>query len=504
MAFETSNFYVGKKYPLSKGEFSVECNIGTGESVTKILSVCLGTGKIVSETLNGVVNFSGNVDVKLVYLGQDGQIGTVCSTCPFSSKFEDEKIENGQKADVYVKIIDYNIESIGGESVKLVVNLQQTGFILASKEIRTIKNEDENVCFKNEDIKIIRFIGSASEEVEVTSEFNVRDKITRILISESNAIIKSVESGSNFVVVSGEVSSRVVYLDDNDKFESGYIYDTFKEEIELDGVTRESLACGSVCVKQESVSCEIVEDEKGCKIAIKVPLCISVSAFNEETMSVIKDLYSTKCETKVTTESFDMSCPCPLEIVEGKIEGSLTLDEDKPRVDKIIFSGGNSVIVTNSYINDGEVFIEGIAKTTVVYLNDEDNSLYSVQIDVPFTLSDKFTYQEGGILVVEAVVGDVDASVRKGRELFYDAKVKASVNYCYDLVGGIISEAEELDEYPPKDYAMEVIFAHSGDELWDVAKYSKVTEAQVISQNSDVSFPLTEDTSLILFYQRVN
>lgn len=503
MAFESNNFYVAKKGSLPKSEFSLECNITAGESVSKVLSVSLGVGKISQEVLSGVVNFSGNVDVKLVYLTGDGQINTVCSTCPFSSKFESDSIENGQTAVVKVKIIDYNIESIGGESVKIVVNLEQSGCVMASKEVKTIRSGDDDVCLKNSDMTIIKYIGSGSEDIEVASEIVVREKITKILLSESSVIIKSCESGQNFVSLSGEVSTRVVYLNDNDKFESGYIYDTFKEEIELDGATRESLVECSATVKQDGVTCEIVEDEKGCKIVVKVPISLSATAFGEGNISVVKDLYSTKCDTKVTTESFDMTYLCPMDIVEGKIEGSLVLEEDKPRVDKILFSGGNSVTVTNSYMQDGEIFIEGIAKTTVVYLNDEDNALYSAEIDVPFSLSDKFNYPEGGLLSVDAIVHDVDVTVRKGRELFYDAKVKANVNYCYDKVDGIISDAVSLEDYQARDYAMEVVFAHAGDELWDIAKHAKVKEEQVSSQNADVVFPLSEDTSLILFYQRV-
>lgn len=503
MAFESNNFYVAKKVGLPKSEFSVECNIGAGENVSKVLSVSLGCGKINSETLNGVVNFSGSIDVKLVFLTDDGQINTVCSSCPFSSKFENENIENGQTAIVKAKIIDYNIESIGGESVKIVVNLEQSGYIIANKEVKTIRNGDDDICLKNDEMTIIKFIGSASENIDVSSEINIRDKIKKIILSESNVIVKSVEGGLNFVTISGEVSTRVVYLNENEKFESGYVYDSFKEEIELEGVTRESLVDGNAQVKQDGVNCEIVEDEKGCKIVVNVPLSLTVTAFGEDTISVIKDLYSTKCETKVTTESFDMTYLCPMELVEGKIEGSLTLDEDKPRVDKIIFSGGNSVTVTNSYISNGEIFIEGIAKTTVIYLNDEDNALYSAQIDVPFNLSDKFNCPEGGLLTVDAMVYDVDVTVRKGRELYYDARIKANVNYCYDKVAGIISEAIALEDYPNKDYAMEVVFAHAGDDLWDIAKNARVKEEQVSTQNADVVFPLAEDTSLILFYQRV-
>ena len=50
---------------------------------------------------------------------------------------------------------------------------------------------------------------------------------------------------------------------------------------------------------------------------------------------------------------------------------------------------------------------------------------------------------------------------------------------------------------------MEVMFARAGEELWDIAKKAKIKEQQILDQNPDVVFPLNEDTTLILFYQKV-
>lgn len=503
MAFEENNFYVARKYELVKSEFAVECNILAGMPVVSVLSISLEGCVQSEETLNGVLNYSGIVDAKLVFLSDDNQINTICCACPFSSKFEGENITTGQSALIDLKVVDYNIESISGDSVKLSVTLNQGGFVIANKEVRTIRNDDDDVCCREDEISIIRYVGSATENIEVSSEINVREKIKKIILTESKAIVKSVESGSNFVTISGDVISRVLYLNENDKFESGYINDSFKEELELEGATRESFVDGKAFVKQDGVSTEIVEDEKGCKIVVKSPLVLSARAYQEEKVAVIRDLYSTKNEIKVTTESFEVSTVCPMELVEGKIEGNLLLDEDKPRVDKIMFCGGNNIIVTNSYVREGEVFVEGIAKTTVVYLNDETNSLHSVQVDVPFTISDKVNFPEEGVISVDAIVCDVDVVVKKGRDLYYDAKVKACVNYCYDNHAGVITEATIGEEYPEKDYAMEVAFAHAGDELWEVAKKLCIKEEQLLAQNPNVIFPLAEDSSLILFYQKV-
>ena len=59
------------------------------------------------------------------------------------------------------------------------------------------------------------------------------------------------------------------------------------------------------------------------------------------------------------------------------------------------------------------------------------------------------------------------------------------------------------EEYGERNYAMEVVFAQKGKDLWDVAKTARVKEEQILAQNPDVVFPTAEDCPLVLFYQRV-
>ena len=504
MAFESNNFNVAKKENLAKSEFNVECNISAGSSVAKILSVSLEGCVENYETLNGVINYSGYIDSKIIFLNEEGEINTICSTCPLSSKFEDEIISNGQTANISLNIIDYNIDSLNGDTIKLTAIVEQSGFIIESRQTDSIKSDDEDICCKNDEISVIKFIGCASSKSEVKTEINSRNKIVKILLTESKAFVKSVEAGVNFVTISGEVVNRVLYLNEDEKFESGYVYETFKEEIELEGTTRDSLVEAEALVRPDQVTSEIVEDDRGVKVVVSSNINFKACAYNEEKVEVVQDLYSTKCDINVTTQSFSMTNVCKMDTIEGKIEGNMVLEDDKPRVDKILFSAGNNAIITNKYVKDGEIFVEGIAKTFVVYLNDETNSINSVQLEVPFSISDKFDGNEAGKIFATAVIYDSDVAVKRGRELFYDAKIKACINYCSDIICGVISEATCLDEYQEKDYAMEVIFAKQGDQLWDIAKKAKIKESQITEQNPDIAFPLNEDTTLILFYQKVS
>lgn len=146
MAFEENNFYVAKKYGLAKSDFTVECNVSAGANVLKVLSLSIDGCVQSLETLNGVLNYSAVVDTKIVFLTDDGQINTVCYACPFSSKFESEEITTGASACIDLKVMDYNIDSINGDNIKISVMLQQSGFIVCNKEIKTIRNDDDNVC----------------------------------------------------------------------------------------------------------------------------------------------------------------------------------------------------------------------------------------------------------------------------------------------------------------------------------------------------------------------
>lgn len=498
-----NNFLVADKIKLEERQFEVECNIDVGSDVKKVLALSCVAVAGENEVLNGVVNYSGTLDLRVIFQNQDGDIDEGNSSCPFSSKFDNQEIMAGGCANILVRVIDYQVTSVSGGEIRVLVTLEEGGFVMGNKEIKSVHADDENICTREEDIKVVRFIGCASDNFTLQSEINLRDRVKKLLTTQSMVSIKSVEAGSNFVSVSGESISRVLYVSENDKFESGYIVDSFKQEIELEGVTRDSMAEAYGSVDMRKTEVEIMEDDKGSRLIIKPYITIKVFACGEEEVGIIKDIYCTKSDLAVTTQSFSNAVPCQTEVIEERIEGSISLDEDAPRVDKILFNGGNSVVITNAFVRDGQLTLEGVARTTVVYLNDETNSLASVQLDFPFTIDDKTDFSEDDQITAVIVMSDVDVVVKKGRDLFFDAKVKATITGCNNRVDGIITEVKEGEEYPERDYAMEVVFARAGDEAWDIAKKVRVKEEQLLSQNEDMIFPLAEDSSLVLFYQKV-
>ena len=299
MSFETNKFCVVKKKRLEKSTFIVECNITNETEIDKILSVCHSANVENVEILNGVANYSGCIDICILYSTIDGEIGTINSSCPFASKFEDSSICVGDKIAIKLSVEDYSVESLTSSNIKLNCTVMQSGQLICNREINKISTNDENMCIKEDEMIINTLVGEAKEVFSVESEYQIKEPIKKILLTESQATIKNVESGVNFVSVTGEVINRILYLTEKDRFESAYTTENFKEEIELEGVTREAVSDAEACVRKNLVKCEVDQDDKGVTVKFVVPVEVRVFSYLERPELIIKDIYCQKCGTKV-------------------------------------------------------------------------------------------------------------------------------------------------------------------------------------------------------------
>jgi len=375
--------------------------------------------------------------------------------------------------------------------------------LITKKEVKSIDCQEDDVCMKNGNLKLDRFVGFGSRENICEDEFVAKANVKKIVSLEPSISIKNLECQNGYTSVSGETITRIIYLTIDDKFESHYLITPFKDEIEVEGVES-----GMVCeckphVRQKGCEAEIIESDKGTKIIVKTPYNLNCYVYNAEEVAVVEDMYSTNSEIMMSSESFDMSSVCKSEVIDTKIDGSLTLGDEKPRVDKVIYNGASSILITNSYVFDGELFIEGIAKTTVVYLNDDEGTLNSVEIEIPVAINEKTNARNDAKVCSDAVIYDTDVVVKKGREFFFDGKIRVNVRICEEEVSATIVSAQRGEEYPEKDCAMQLVYGKEGESLWDVSKRYKVKEEQLLVQNSDVVFPLIQDVGLILFYQKL-
>ncbi len=501
MAFETKNLKVFKKFVLPKNQIEKECVTELEESIDKVLSVSCSVAPLVVETSDGEISYSAMISTCVIFSTAEMRIGTANSTCEFTGKIQSGEIALADKVILSLSVKDHTV-SVENGKVVVGATIEEEAEIFAEREVATVECYDEDVCTKDSSLTLKRLVSVGKKECSTEDEIMARGNVKKIICLEPIVSVKGVESQNGFVAISGETLTKIMYLTVEDKFETSYISCPFKEEIEMENCDANSIVeCQAVPFSKDCVS-EVLESDKGTKISVKTAFVLNIFACGEENVSLLEDMFSTTSEIQLTSESFEMSKLCKSEMIDSKIDGSLSLGEDKPRVDKILFCSGGDILVTNSYVSSGELFVEGIAKTTVVYLNDDEGTLNSVEIEIPFAVNDKTSSMEDVSVCVDGIIYDCDVVAKKGRELFFDAKVKINARLCEKEISATIVGAQRGESFSERDYTMLYIYGKEGETLWEIAKRNKVSQHQLVAQNADVVFPLIQDTGFVLFYQK--
>ena len=103
---------------------------------------------------------------------------------------------------------------------------------------------------------------------------------------------------------------------------------------------------------------------------------------------------------------------------------------------------------------------------------------------------------------MQTLIHDVDATAKRGRELFVDGKIKASAWFNKTVANAIISDIQRGEEISPNSSAIEIYFAVSGQTLWDIAKDLKVPENVLKNQNPELIEPFNGGEKIIYYNQK--
>ena len=188
---------------------------------------------------------------------------------------------------------------------------------------------------------------------------------------------------------------------------------------------------------------------------------------------------------------------------QGKIDGSVTLNDDSLRIDKVIKNCSGQQKILSSFIEDDQIVVQGLASTTVIYLNDETNSTQSVEVEIPYEIKQRVGELTNDRNVeVDCVIDNVDVVAKRGKDVFVEAEIRAYAKIYYGKTDAVISEITLQEELPKKSSALEIYFATEGQTLWDVAKDMVEDVELLASQNQDLPEIMTGSEKIVCFRKR--
>lgn len=495
-----------KKYKLTPEQMLLENNITieVGE-ISKVLA-CFADVDIdrTVEAMNGEANVSGRVVLNVVYVTDGGEINNQNCISPFIYKLKNEVIDPGCKFNLFASVVGTEIDKINGNQLKVITTINFDGVVIKNVETKYLKDGGSGTYTLKVEQSVTSHEKQICDKFEETLEAKVKGGVKKVLMTNVELAVREYTPGLNFVLAECELYARVLYVDGGEtpEMQTIAITKSIKQEIEVDGINKESDVDLFPFIIKDGVGTELAEDGEETTITIKVPIMVCVNTYTKNNIFSVQDLYSTTNIIEVQNNETENCENCGAEYVDGKIEGNVVLSDNNPRIDKYLCTTNIKTTNSNYYVKDGTLTIEGVVSANVIYLNDELGEILSVEVEMPYIIDKKVDWGDDVILEPIVCICDVDVMVKRGREIFFDARAKAYVNITRPTTMRFIANVNSVGELGPKDSAIEVYFAKSGERVWDIAKGLKVSSEMICNQNPEITDPLEKDQNIAIYYQK--
>lgn len=484
-------------------QINVECviNLENEQNIEKVLSLTAQTEIVQQTATEKEIRFAGEVFLHLFYLTPENQIDSVSSVCDYSDALKHDAVAEGMAYKTTAKVVGVTPSSASESVLKVLVTVEVDFVLEGNTQVKVYENKDESCKLKFGEATFVSSTSRYEANFESVKTLDIKEKVSKVLLMDSNAVLKNATAHDGFVVVEGDVYNYVVYAKEDGSVAYFQTSESFKEELDVDVSSSNSFVEASLSLAKKDVVLEVDDIDTGTGLKLVSPLKVNVKLYKEQEHFTVKDIYSLKNRLETSTAQVKTTSLLAPKYFEGKIEGNLTLTENQPRIDKTLAVSNPRYVISNSYLKDDEIFVEGIVTSNLVYLNDETESVHSVEVEVPFVTSEKYISNSDKTQVsVQVALADCDMIAKRGREIYFDCKIKVYANVWQESQQTVISNVEYKEAHKEKDSAIEIYFAKMGDTFWDIAKELNVDEALVAGQNPAVKNPLESDEKIVLYY----
>lgn len=509
MAFEPNyeKLVASFRKNLAVNQAKVEVKLATieGEEVKSILCSSAKVHISQAEQNGNTINYSGEVNFQVIYESTMGNIEGLDYTAEFSDKYMADSVESVTVPIVDSTVIDVDVSVLNPTTLSAVAIVESKieGIVNDSTQVLVGVNSD-NVYTNSESITYYNYLGKLFERYDFTQDIEIMDSVAKVLSVTPSVMIDTVKPANDFVSVSGNVFVDMCYLtnEENPTVRSHTTTVDFGMEVQLMGVNENSYVLSTAYINTTDIKVTTNIEENKAIVNLLLPIVYNGTVFNKNNVENIVDLYSTTNELNVVSSSIESIVPCDAVSTMEKINGSVMVEDSF--VDEVLGNCCNYVSVTATYIDEDAVVVEGVASTTVLYYNKEENSKNSIIVEMPFASRVKVDRLKGDpVVVANSVMSDISTKSKRGQEIEVFAKLYLYVDiYCKET-SAVISEVTVGEEKLQSDCAIKIHIVRENETLWDIAKELGTSVDELMSQNENLELPLKENDRVFLYNQRV-
>ncbi len=464
--------------------------------IAKVLSTSSSVGISAAEAFSGEARYSGRVNFKVLFETTEGTAEELDYNADFSDKVEASGVGASTKTVFAANILDMDIIAAEEDVIKLAAVVEVTLYGSTREDIKYLARGGDGV-YTHEDRVGCSALASETDETFIVSDTLEIGPDSEILGAESRVFTYKRSAEDDSVTLSGEAVVDITLKGGDGAISCKSVVIPVEQQCRADGARENDAVTGGLKLKDCAVT---VSGEEGERVA-EIELTLKAECMSFRTLEILPavDVFCLENELLPTVQSIAVGCPKGDVTLESTIEGSVAIEDKLPLADTVIGTFGSRVNISAAVAEAGRVRVEGMLGTNIVYFSAERGSSNTVYAQVPFSLMLAANVEEGDTVGAQAGVKDVSVKIRRGNELGIRADIVISLSVIAEETQIVITELKLGEARAPRQAAISVHIASSGETVWDAAKALGITPEEVMRQNPDVSMPCTGGERLKAF-----
>ncbi|MCL2556770.1 MAG: DUF3794 domain-containing protein [Firmicutes bacterium] len=464
-----------------------------GIAIAKVLSFSAEANLNLTDILTGEARFSGKIHFRVLFLDTGGLSHSLETITEFSDKISSDAIISGAKPNIHSKILDTEIISVSHDEIKMAAVLEVDLFDNIGSRIKYLSGVGEDIFIREESASVFKLAASANETINLSNEVKVEG--SRILQAESKIFILKTLAGEENISVEGEIISNILIEQDNDIIPHRAVT-SFSHELSAAGCILNSFS--NAYAKINKAETVLLTDGEDSAISLEFDLELSANSYIEEEIKLATDAFSILNELRINTNTIDVTKTKNMRSLFERIEGSVTLSNEMPLAERIVAIASDRLNLTNTYILDEKLIIEGTVTASIIYYSAETEGKNTIAIELPFSIS-TMEHINGEIAFSCGDTHEISAKLRRGNEI--DIRAEICVNVINNEVAKIrvISELEIGDQALIPQAAISLHIARKDESLWDIAKAMRTTPELILLQNPGLELPLNGGERVMIY-----
>lgn len=473
--------------------------INSNVNIKTILNVhaCIVENRI--ECSSGKAVLTGKINVKVLYVDTDNITNTLNDT----QNFTETILDSGILANSYINInnasVACRILSTNG-TLKLSADVSISPTMYVNLPLNNVSNTFENMFVKKTSVNSFAIANIVDANFENTSILETKDSINKVLCYNCYFSPEEALAFDSYATLQGKLYSKLVYETlENDEtiIKELFASSVVKTDLQIDSLSKDclldlSFACNAT---QENINIEL--EDNNSVISVLHKISVQGIAMKNISIDVVDDMYSTDNEVNLTKAKREFNRTLNCERVKDVINGEIQLQESEPAIDKIISNLNVVSEITNHYLKDGSLWVEGVISSQIIY-EDENKQLQSRFTELPFVINTKIQLEKLDCVNLKLDIVDSRFKVKRGTlvefEYFICLYVCLYVKDEVELVDAIaIGKPLEFGNY---DY--QIFIGKPEETTWEVCKRTKTSPEQLKQTNPNLPLVLSGGEKIII------